>query len=300
MSNYMESLKTTLINGHSSKRTKGFLEFKSKILKENISGWKNHFESLDYFDIVYLVKNKNQEVVIDSDGSALVFTSSKLIDFIKQAYPKNQIASLDLNSSVSDSPYTLRPVMLGEVSRRLIQTDSVSTIKINPVWVVEGELDSFFMCEELLLTPLFDNYTQKRLLSDPRDAKALLALNFEDQSRYGVEFSFITIGNPDFTNAGDKLDELIEEKINELNFVAQRTILPQGSATVFFVILRMENYNQELAFIRQYKTFAPYIKTLFVTSRLEILTGDLEKVPYYTGDIDEIMSNIIKWYRSQK
>ena len=84
--------------------------------------------------------------------------------------------------------------MLGEVARRLTQLDTVSTIKVNPIWVVENDIDSYFMCEEILFCPLFDNYTQKKLLSDPRDAKALLALNIEDQKRYGVEFTFQIIG----------------------------------------------------------------------------------------------------------
>lgn len=298
MPNYMESLKTTLIDGK-AKKHKSFLEFESRLLKQNISGWKNHFQEIKFYDIVYLVKNKKGEIVIDSDGSALVLTSTKLIDYIKQAYPKNQIAGMDLNATVSDHNYLLKPYMLGEVARKLTQLDTVSTIKVNPIWVVENDMDSYFMCEEILFCPLFDNYTQKKLLSDPRDAKALLALNIEDQTRYGVEFAFQTVGTPDFQNAGDQLDTEIEEKIKEINFLIKRTIIPPASASIYFVITRMENYSQELSFIRDYETFDPKTKVLFVTSRLEILTGQLHKVPYYTGDIDEIMSNILNWYKAQ-
>lgn len=294
----MESLKTTLIDGK-AKKHKSFLEFESRLLKQNISGWKNHFQEIKFYDIVYLVKNKKGEIVIDSDGSALVLTSTKLIDYIKQAYPKNQIAGMDLNATVSDHNYLLKPYMLGEVARKLTQLDTVSTIKVNPIWVVENDMDSYFMCEEILFCPLFDNYTQKKLLSDPRDAKALLALNIEDQTRYGVEFAFQTVGTPDFQNAGDQLDTEIEEKIKEINFLIKRTIIPPASASIYFVITRMENYSQELSFIRDYETFDPKTKVLFVTSRLEILTGQLHKVPYYTGDIDEIMSNILNWYKAQ-
>ena len=294
----MESLKTTLIDGK-AKKHKSFLEFESRLLKQNISGWKNHFQEIKFYDIVYLVKNKKGEIVIDSDGSALVLTSTKLIDYIKQAYPKNQIAGMDLNATVSDHNYLLKPYMLGEVARKLTQLDTVSTIKVNPIWGVENDMDSYFMCEEILFCPLFDNYTQKKLLSDPRDAKALLALNIEDQTRYGVEFAFQTVGTPDFQNAGDQLDTEIEEKIKEINFLIKRTIIPPASASIYFVITRMENYSQELSFIRDYETFDPKTKVLFVTSRLEILTGQLHKVPYYTGDIDEIMSNILNWYKAQ-
>jgi hypothetical protein len=299
MPNYMESLKTTLIDGK-AKKHRNFLEFQNRLLSHNIPGWKKHHDEIQYYDLVYLVKNKKGEIVIDSDGSALVLTSTKLIDYIKQAYPKNKIAGMELNATVSDHNYLLKPYMLGEIARRLTQIDSVSTIKINPIWVVENEMDSFFMCEEILFCPLFDNYTQKKLLSDPNDAKALLALNIEDQTRYGVEFAFQTVGTPDFQNAGDQLDAKIEEKIREINFLIKRTIIPPGSASIYFVITRMENYAQELSFIRDYQTHDPNTKVLFITSRLEILTGQLEKVPYYTGDIDEIMTNILNWYKSQK
>lgn len=299
MPNYMESLKTTLIDGK-AKKHRSFLEFQKRILNINIPGWKNHHGDISYSDIIYLVKNKKDEIVIDSDGSALVFTCPKMIDFIKQAYPKNKVAGMELSASVSDHNYSLRPYMLGEVARKLTQLDSVSTIKVNPVWIVEEELDSYFMCEEILFCPLFDNYTQKKLMSDPRDAKALLALNFEDQTRYGVEFVFQTIGSSDFQNAGDLIDEAIENKVAELRFMTERTIVPAGSASIYFVITRMDQYSQELSFIRNYPTFDSKTKVLFVTSRLEILTGELEKVPYYTGDIDEIMTNILAWYKSQK
>lgn len=294
----MESLKTTLLEGK-AKKHRTYLEFQRRILSKNISGWKNHHKEIAFSDIIYLVKNKKNEIVIDCDGSALVFTSPKLIDFIKQAYPKNNLAGMELNASVSDHNYQLRPYMLGEVARKLTQIDSVSSIKVNPVWIVDEEIDSYFMCEEVLFCPLFDNYTQKKLMSDPRDAKALLALNIEDQTRYGVEFVFQTIGSEDFQNAAEMIDEKIENKIKELNFVIRRTIVPQGSASIYFVITRMEQYFQELSFIRNYPTFDPNTKVLFITSRLEILTGELEKVPYYTGDIDEIMSNILSWYKSQ-
>ena len=187
--------------------------------------------------------------------------------------------------------------MLGEVARKLTNSASITSLKINPLWVVDGEIDSYFMCEDIIFCPLFDEYTNKHLMSDPRDAKALLALNYNDQKRYGVEFAFQTISSTDFNSITENYADAIEDKINQLKFTIKRTLIAPGSASIYFVILRMDNYHEELCFIRNYKTMSPDIKLLFVTSKLEILTPELDKVPYYTGEIDEIMTNLIDWYR---
>ena len=63
-------------------------------------------------------------------------------------------------------------------------------------------------------------------------------------------------------------------------------------------LLNLENDLEERAFIRDYSMFDDYSDSIFVTSKLKMLSGNLEEIHYDGNSIDTIFGPIINWQRT--
>ena len=134
-------------------------------------------------------------------------------------------------------------------------------------------------------------------MTDPADAKALLAIDSRDQKRFGIEFVFYMITNSSMPAEGEERSSEIRKKIEQLAFLAPRIPMKKGSGTFLMVVLNLENEIEEQAFIREYKMFDSYCNVLFVTSSLRLLTGQLDEIHYNGDSIDTIFYPMITWQK---
>mgnify|MGYP000041162382 CR=1 FL=1 len=196
---------------------------------------------------------------------------------------------------------TLRTMMTGELVNTLSREGRETSIKINPVPVKIGEgVEPLIYAEEVLFAPQYDSFTSKRLLTSPDDAKALLAINPDDEKRFGIEIVYYLLTNRDLPEEGEERNEGLKNKIEELAFKAPRIPIKRGSASFIAVLLNLENEIEERAFIRDYSTFDTYSDLVFVTSSLKIWTGKLEEILFNGERIDTIFSPLIKWQQGKK
>ncbi|MGB0455276.1 MAG: hypothetical protein ACPGJV_16330 [Bacteriovoracaceae bacterium] len=277
------------------------LSLKERIVSTVIPNWNRSFNAPALTDIVYLVEDKDGKPVKDTDNAYLICTKPQNLSWLSKATPLNTLNYESLKTNTTDGRHQTKPFQLGRLLKELQTQTEMGLIKINPIWAGMNDVESVYLCEELLFVPRFDPYTHKLLMSDPKEAKALLAINPEDQKRFGVELVFHTVGTNDFlkyANEDEKL-QAMEQKVHELSFQIKRTPIAKGSVSLYCVLLRLENPAQEMTFIRKYRTYNSDTNVLFVSSRLEMMTEDLEKIPYYTGEIDEIFGNIISHYNKK-
>lgn len=157
----------------------------------------------------------------------------------------------------------------------------------------------FISAKNVLFAPLFDQITRKYMMTAPDQALALLAINPNDQERFGIEIVFHALTNSDLPDDKETREEVLKEKIDQLSFFAPRIPIKKGSASIYCVLLNLENPMEEMAFVRSYRTFDKYTDIIFVTSNLEIMTGDLDRIPYNGERIDTIFTPIIHWQQTQ-
>ncbi|EQC49047.1 hypothetical protein M899_2753 [Bacteriovorax sp. BSW11_IV] len=191
----------------------------------------------------------------------------------------------------------LRPYMIGDLINEIHNDKNIEVIKFNPVLYKGDNGTSEYLCEEIIIAPLYDQLTQKQMVTDPEEALALLAINPQDQKRIGLEIVFYSITNKLLPENKEHREEILKNKIEELAFYAPRVPIKRGSGSLFAVLLNLDNIMEETAFIRQYKTFDSYSNIIFVTSDLNIRTGSYETIPYNGDHIDSVFLPIIKWQR---
>ena len=80
--------------------------------------------------------------------------------------------------------------------------------------------------------------------------------------------------------------------------MAPRVPIKKGSGSFLAVLLNLENDLEERAFIRDYSMFDDYSDSIFVTSKLKMLSGNLEEIHYDGNSIDTIFGPIINWQRT--
>ena len=240
--------------------------------------------------------------------SFMVFTDRRLTSRAWVSESENQLEKwcgpeVSLDDMSADEHFALSTMMLGELVDTLRVRGALSPIKINPVLVApppeKAELGPLYFCEEVLFAPLLDPFTQKSLISDPEEAKALLSIAPKDQKRYGIEIVFSMITNKGLPEAKDEREAVLKEKIEEMNFIIPRVPIKKGSGSFLCILLNLDSDLTERAFIRHYKTFDSYIDTIFVTSNLRIFSGELEEIPYDGETIDTIFTPLIHWQQER-
>ena len=225
----------------------------------------------------------------DEVSSFLVFTSEHLERRVTREYNENEIAE----GLFAAGNLKSKKIMLGTLCDDLRKLDSNSYIKVNPILTGNG-----YMAENVLFCPAYDKVTQKSLLTDPDDAKALLAIDPEDQKRLGIEMTFFMLTSRSVPDHIEDRQNYLKEKIEELAFVAPRVPMKRGSGSFLVVILNLDNELEEQAFIREYKMFDDYCDVVFVTSSLRLLSGSLDEIHYNGEEIDTVFLPMINWQKS--
>ena len=270
------------------------LRFEKCLIKSHIPQFIPDMEKPSHYDVIEVVMDEQGKPFVDKDGACHILTDVNKLSRLCQVHSLEQIGK-KAERTLINSKLSLSTYMLGEFIDSLKNNKHPTPIKINPIAI--GSIDNF-LCEEILFAPIYDSYTQKYLMSSPKDARALLAMNPKDQRRWGLKIVFQTVTNTEMPLDPEMREEFLKTKIKESHFVIPRVPLPKGSASIYCLILNLENPIEEMAFIRDYKSYDSHTKVLYVNSNLEIITGDFKKVPYFNGDIDEIFGNLVSWYKS--
>lgn len=207
----------------------------------------------------------------------------------------NQKAVNDYQHSIKElSLISTRPWSLNALCETLKAAKCPSFVVIDPLF--EGDDLTF---QTTIVAPIFDDLTQKYLLSDPQDAMALLAIDPNDEKRLSVHCVFYVITNRSLPDDVEERSMALQEKIEELSFLAPRTPIAKGSGSFIATILNLDHLMEETAFIRNYKTLDHYSDIIFVTSDLTIKSGELESIPYSGDAIDTVLVPLIQWQRSR-
>lgn len=277
-------------------------QLKNDLIRSRFSDFPQQFKSLGFYDLIDLmVDDNNQPILMQANEkevpSYLAYTRPELLSRSLRARPYKDIQSNPSHAELN-AQSKLKTFMLGDLVHSLSDTNRPMALKLNPILVEDGP-GQRYVAEEIVIIPLFDQVTQKYLICDPEDALALLAISPEDQNRLGMELVFYSITNKFLPEEKEQREGLLKEKIDELAFLCSRIPIRRGSGSFICVLLNLENSMEEAAFIRDYKTFDSHTDLIFVTSELEILTGELEKIPYDGNSIDTIFMPLIRWQREQ-
>jgi hypothetical protein len=281
---------------------------KKEVLTHSFPMYRLESKPLTSHELVYvLVDDKGRPKTFSVNKSDVdsfaVFTRAELVTRLQKVYKKEEVQggvvpAQDLN--LQQSELDLKIMMLGELMNTLSGRGKETTIKINPILLEVGAgVEPLVYAEEVLFAPQYDEFTGKLLLSDPEDAKALLALNPEDQKRFGIEIVFYMMTTRELPEDKEEREKILKDEIEKLSFMASRIPMKKGSGSFLAVLLNLENEIEEQAFIREYPMFDSYSDVIFVTSSLKLLTGRLEEVHYNGSKIDTIFSPLIKWQQSK-
>ena len=284
---------------------KNWQVLKKEILCDALPGYKPFMKKLNYYSLVSVLVDGNgspkklRENSADTE-SYMIFTDALLLKRIMRPHSANEILSGTFES-LAHPDYHLTTFMLGDLIKVLKNSNKPQSIKVNPILFETDRLDGgVFLCEEVLFAPLFDQVTKKYMMTAPDQALALLAINPSDQERFGIEIIFHALTNSELPDDKESREEVLKNKIDELAFYAPRIPIKKGSASIYCVLLNLENAMEETAFIRNYRTFDEHTDIIFVTSDLEIRTGDLNRIPYHGEKIDTIFTPIIQWQQENR
>ena len=226
--------------------------------------------NLNYYSIVFILMNDKDEI------------------------KKAPIPSLELeitmvftqkNSFVKSESYNLIPIMLGVLIKRIQAQTYLEVIGIN----FDTEISLF---DELIFIPLFDKTTQLNLISPPNYSLALLSIDQTSHKNLGLETIFLSISDKHLNKQNQSQD--LKQISKDIDFILPRILQPKGSGNVIVLLLNLDDYLEERALIREYKTFIPYIEVLFVTSELKLLTGNLTEISYDPSTTEGIYLPIIQ------
>lgn len=280
---------------------------KKEILSSEFPVYRHESHPIGSHDLVYVLvddkgRPKTHKVNENDTDSFLVFTRPELVSRIQKPYQREEVQggapARDLG--LEQSQFDLKIIMLGELARTLSTRGKETSIKINPLLLEMGAgTEPLIFCEEVIFAPQLDDFTGKLLLSDPEDAKALMAINPDDQQRFGIELVFYMITTRDLPEDREERDGVLKECIEKLSFMAPRVPMKKGSGSFLAVLLNLENELEEQAFIRDYPMFDRHSDIIFVTSSLKLLTGRLEEVHYNGDKIDTIFGPLIKWQQNK-
>lgn len=276
---------------------------KREILNKEFPTYKNKATQLSSFQLVYvLVDSESGRPIIEKQNpndtnSYLVFTERTLASRLERVFQRDEV---DKNIGKLQAPTReLKIMMMGHLIDLLKDEGEVTTVKVNPIYIEVGQgMEPFLYAEEVLFAPQFDEVTQKYLLTDPDDAIALLAIRPQDEKRFGIEVIYYLLTTRGLPEEQEEKENFLKDKIEELAFMAPRVPIKKGSGSFLAVLLNLENDLEERAFIRDYSMFDDYSDSIFVTSKLKMLSGNLEEIHYDGNSIDTIFGPIINWQRT--
>lgn len=280
---------------------------KMEILRETFPLYPEEMGELGSHDLVHVLVDgkgapKTYKCSEEDVESYCIFTRPELLKRLGKTFSKEEVQGgiQDLSGLNSPEGTHLKMMMLGELSQTLSHNNKETSIKINPILIALAKgMDPLVYAEEVLFAPQRDKFTGKLLLTDPEDAKALLAVNPEDQKRFGIELAFYMLTTRDLPEDREEREGMLKERIEELSFKAPRIPMMKGSGTFLAVLLNLENELEEQAFIRDYPMFDQYSDIIFVTSSLKMMTGRLEEVHYNGAKIDTIFAPMIEWQKNK-
>lgn len=292
------------------KSTPPWKQLKNQIITNQFCDYKNHvnFKNMSSHDLIYVLvdKNENPQLIKGSQGdveSFCIFSTPSLKERVLKVWTtntvKNSIEKSNRNNKLELETSPLKLMMLGELVEQLNTREIETSIKVNPLlFENQDNNDQTYLAEEVLFVPQRDSFTGKLLLTDPDDAKALLAINPNDQKRFGIELVFYMLINRELPEDREERESALSEKIEELSFKAPRIPMKKGSGTFLTILLNLGSDFEEKAFIRNYPMFDSYADVLFVTSSLKIVTGQLDEISYDGDNIDNIFGPMINWQRN--
>lgn len=275
-------------------------ELRNQILSHRFA-YPKSLAKLGHYEVICVLtdeqgKPKKVKGSAEKSESYLAFSNRDELGKISREFSLGDL-SQKIFSDFSTNNLQLSPFMIGDLISEIENEKSIEVIKFNPVLYKNDQGLTEYLCEEIIIAPLYDPLTQKHMVTDPEEALALLAINPGDQKRIGLEIVFYSITNKTLPESKDSREDILKNKIEELAFYAPRVPIKKGSGSLFAVLLNLDNSMEETAFIRQYKTFDTYSDIIFVTSDLNIRTGSYETIPYNGDHIDSIFLPIIKWQR---
>jgi hypothetical protein len=277
---------------------------KKELLKDMFPQMTIHSTKLGYYDLILVLVNESGEPIAISENtedtkSYMAFTQASLLNRISDAYSETQIINEDFDD-LCLAEHQLSTFMVGDLIQYLSSSSKVKSIKVNPILFKSDNFDkNLYFCEDVIFAPIFDSITQKYMMTDPDQALALLSIKPKDMERFGIEITFHAITNTELSDEKECRQNAIKEKIEQLSFYAPRIPIKRGSASIYCVILNLDNEMEETAFIRDYRTFDNHSDVIFLNSNLEIKTGQLERIPYDGETIDTIFTPIIEWQRKK-
>lgn len=230
------------------------------------------------------------EVIVDDNNKP-----KKLKDPLTQ---DESYAIFNHKDLTQNTDFKTSTMMFGTFVYSICDSKQISSILINPRNETLNNIQ-FLAFDEVVFSPLKDSFTKHYMLTPPDQAKALLAINPSDRERIGCELVFYVITNQSVSSDSSKREEELQEKIRELAFLAPRIPIKKGSGSFLVVIVNLENKMEESAFIRSYNTYGSYSDVIFVTSDLEIKSGDFETIEYNGDHIDTIFTPIIEWQKNK-
>lgn len=266
---------------------------KDLILSTRIKNYSNNFNTLGYYDLVYVEVDEDENPIINSDNRSFsAFTSKELALRSKAPLEIEDIISNKL--TLSTHAINLKSFMIGDLTFSLSHNKEIRFIKINPISFNEEDT-SVLLHEEVLIIPIKDQLTSKYILTSTDESMALLAIKPDDEKRMGMELVFYCLTNKHLPEDSEDKEKYLNKRIEELSFYSSRVPIRKGSSSILCVIVNLENSMEETAFIRNYKTMDSHSDVIFVTSDLKIKTGDLEIIPYDGESIDTVFMPIINW-----
>lgn len=260
-------------------------------------------KNLDSFSLVSIYVDQNDAPLLINEkwgnetvSSYYIFTHPELSKRMNKNYSLKEVESFAIVDSLVPR-LKVKTIMLGELCSSLSLLKKPAAIRVNPIKVDTNEAQTLTLSEEVLFAPIFDSFTQKLLLTEPDDAKALLSISPDEQKRFGIEFVFYLLSDRYLSDDRDTREEQLKSKLNEMAFVLPRVPVPKGSGSFIAVLLDLENELEEMAFIREYQTFDSYSDPIFVTSSLKLMNGKLDEIHYNGETVDTIFGPLIDWQK---
>ena len=272
---------------------------KSELLEEHFPTFQKSYRSLQSYDLIKVLVDGNDYPITKKENessvsSYMIFTEDHLAGRIHRPLSWEE-AQGGIVPEAYAGELRLKNMMLGELIHTLRSESKPAAIKVNPILVEMGNEGALYLSEEVLIAPIYDEVTKKLLISDPAEARALMAINCDDMERFGIEFVFYMINDRALPDEKEERQNILKNKIEEMAFVIPRVPIKKGSGSFLGILLNLENELEEIAFIRDYQTFDAYSDPIFVTSSLKMLTGKLQEVHYNGERIDTIFMPLIQW-----
>ena len=247
-------------------------------LKDIVTG--SFGAELNHYSLVYAITHDNGFLKLKNHSLDVSMTC---------VFTNIDNANAYLNKESNKNMVT-KPVMLGRLIEIERSDKAIKILAIDP----ESQ-DS--VCEVLFI-PFSDKLTRQNLLSPSDEAISLLSIDKISHYNMGAETVFFSLTNKHLPESGEERIKILEELVQDLAFIVPRLSLKKGSFNVICLILNLENYLEEKAFIREYETFDNYTDTIFVTSELKLLTGRLEEISYDGSQLEGVYKPIYDHQRN--